>query len=112
MAIDAEIGHAPDQKSDNLSAAVTVAARRSGLKQIDHVVLSEDGSAAFAVQGELRSPTQQIAQPVDTTQAVQTSIAQSSASMAQVNQQQAQAPTAAQTTLEAQPPRSAAPLSR
>ncbi|MBB5360439.1 uncharacterized protein YfiM (DUF2279 family) [Rhodanobacter sp. ANJX3] len=112
--VDAQIGHTPDQKSDNLSAAVAVAARSSGLKHIDHVVLSEDGGRAFAVQGDPGSPARQIAHPVDTALAVQTSIVQSTATMARVNQQQAQAqaPTAMQNAPEAQQQRSATPLSR
>jgi len=113
--VDAQIGRIPDQRSDNLSAAVAVAARSSGLKQIDHVVMSDDGSKAFAVQGDLRSTTKHIAQPVETAQAVQTSIAQSSAAMEQATQKQhahAQAPTPVQNPQEVQQQKSATPLSR
>ena len=113
--VDAQIGRIPDQRSDNLSAAVAVAARSSSLKQIDHVVMSKDGSEAFAVQGDLQSFTKQVAQPVQTAQAVQTSIAQSTAAMEQVTQkhlQQVQALAPAQNSQEAQQHKSATPLSR
>jgi len=81
---------------------------------IDHAALSEDGGRAFAVQGDPGSPAQKIAHPVDSALAVQTSIVQNTDSMARVNQQQAQAqaPTATLNALEAQPQRSATPLSR
>ena len=114
LKIDAQIGHTSDQKSDNLSAAVAVAARSSGLKQIDHVVMSDDGSKAFAVQGDLQSFTKQVAQPVPTAQAVQTSIAQSTAAMEQATQRHPPlAPTAAQNPQqESMTPKGATPLSR
>lgn len=75
--VDAQQRRAPDQSSDNLAAALVVAARRDGLSQVNHVVLSDDKSRAFAVQGELNSPFKQTAQ-VQTVQATQTSVAQSS----------------------------------
>ena len=75
--LDAQQHRAPDQSSDNLAAALTVAARRDGLHQVDHAVLSGDASRAFAVKGDLNSPFKQLAE-VPTAQAANTSIAQSS----------------------------------
>lgn len=77
-ALDAKQGRAPDQRSDNLAAALAVAARRDGMQEINHVVLSANAVHAFAVQGSLQSPLRRFVR-VDTEQAVQTSIAQSSA---------------------------------
>jgi putative chitinase len=81
--IDAQLGRASDQQSANLAAALVVVAKQEGLKQIDDVRLSNDGSHAFAVQGQAQSPEKQYAS-VETAQAVQTSVAQSSVSAASV----------------------------
>jgi hypothetical protein len=75
--LDAQRGRTPDQRSDNLAAALVVAARRDDMHEIHHVALGNDAVKTFAVQGELHSPLKQITQ-VDTAQAVQTSVAQSS----------------------------------
>ena len=56
---------------------------------IDFVVLSEDGSHAFAVQGRPDSPMRQVAF-VPTAEAVNTPIDRSSAAAQAVNQQHAQ----------------------
>ncbi|MGN6226556.1 MAG: XVIPCD domain-containing protein [Dyella sp.] len=77
LALDARHGREPDQRSDNLAAALCVAACRDGMSAIHHVELSEDASRAFAVQGDVRSPLKRIAQ-VDTGEAVRTTVAQSS----------------------------------
>jgi hypothetical protein len=74
--LDAQNGRTPDQHSANLAAGVTVGAKAYGLTDVHHVVLSDDGSKAFAVQGDLRSPFKQVANGVDTAQAVNTPIAQ------------------------------------
>jgi len=90
--LDAQHGRHSDVSSDNLAAAVTVQARRDGMNGIDHVVLSEDKSKAFGVQGDLHSPTKQIAE-VNTAQAVSTSVEQSSQQWQQAMQgRAAQAP--------------------
>lgn len=100
--LDAQHGRIPDQRSDNLAAALTVAARRDGMQEIHHVALSEDAAKAFAVQGELQSPFKQITQ-VDTMQAVQTPVAQSSQAWEQIITQKA--PQAEQALLQpSQPP--------
>jgi pimeloyl-ACP methyl ester carboxylesterase len=80
--LDASRQRAPDARSDNLAASLAVAARGNGMNQIDHVVLSDDASRAYAVQGDLKSPFKQIAQ-VDTAQAMAAPVEQSSAAWAQ-----------------------------
>ncbi|HEY0198833.1 MAG TPA: peptidoglycan-binding domain-containing protein [Rhodanobacter sp.] len=81
--IDANQGRKPDQQSDQLAAGLVVAAKREGMTKIDNVVLSEDGSRAFAVQGKLDSPLRQIAH-VQTAEAVNTPIDKSSQALAQM----------------------------
>lgn len=81
--IDANMGRTPDQHSDQLAAAMVVAAKRAGMNRIDTVLLSDDGSRAFAVQGKLDSPLKQIAH-VQTAEAVNTPMAQSAAAAAQI----------------------------
>ena len=97
--LDAEHHRTPDQHSDNLAASLVVAARRDGMQAINHVTLSNDAARAFAVQGELNSPFKQITH-VETAQASNTSIEQSSAAWQRVTQhkqgQPAMAPPMAQ----------------
>jgi len=105
--LDAEHGRVPDQRSDNLAAALTVAAQAKGMSGIDHVVLGGDAQRAFAIQGDLNSPPKSYAH-VDVTQAVGTSVAQSSAQWQQNAQQATQAQTA-QAMQQAQNPQPAQP---
>ncbi|HEV7778205.1 MAG TPA: peptidoglycan-binding domain-containing protein [Luteibacter sp.] len=88
--LDAQQGRTSDQHSDNLAAALAVAAHGSGMTRIDHAVLGDDGSRAWAVQGDLNSPFKQYAD-VGTGQAVATPVAQSSAAWEHAAQQQSQA---------------------
>jgi len=88
--LDAQHGRTPDQQSSNLAAGVTVGAKDARLSQVNHVVLSNDGSNAFAVQGDLKSPFKQVANGVDTAKAVNTPIEQHTQALQQVNQAQAQ----------------------
>ncbi|UPG95810.1 XVIPCD domain-containing protein [Luteibacter aegosomatissinici] len=80
-AIDTAMNRTPDQASANLSAAIAAQAKKEGLSKIDHVVLSDDGSKAYAVQGDLNSPLKKMAE-VQTAQAVNTPVEQSAAAMA------------------------------
>lgn len=80
--LDASHQRAPDARSDNFAASLAVAARGNGMSKIDHVVLSDDASRAYAVQGDLKSPFKQIAQ-VDTAQAMAAPVEQSSAAWSQ-----------------------------
>jgi len=84
--LDAEHHRTPDQHSDNLAASLVVAARRDGFQAVNHVVLSNDAARTFAVQGELNSSFKQITH-VETVQASNTSIEQSSAAWRLVMQQ-------------------------
>jgi putative chitinase len=74
--MDAKAGRAPDDRSNNLAAALVVAARSDGLDRIDHVSLSTDASKVFAVKGDLNSPFRQVSS-VPTVESLDTSIAQS-----------------------------------
>lgn len=103
--LDASHARAPDQRSEQMAGSLTVAARQGCLERIDHVVLSDDASRAYAVQGDLQSSFKRIAQ-VSTAEAMSTPLAESSAQWAR--QQQAQqanppAPTPAAQTLQPGP---------
>ncbi|MDL9998455.1 peptidoglycan-binding protein [Variovorax sp. J22P240] len=74
--MDAKAGRTPDQRSDNLAAALVVAARSDGMSRIDHVSLGTDASKVFAVQGALNSPFKQITS-VPTVESLNTPVAQS-----------------------------------
>jgi hypothetical protein len=75
--LDAQQCRAPDQRSDNLAAALAVAAQRNGLSRVDHVVLSDDASRAYAVQGDMSSLFKRYTD-VNVAQAIDTPLAQSS----------------------------------
>jgi putative chitinase len=95
-AIDAKMNRTPDQASENLSGAIAAQAKKDGLSRIDHVVLSDDGSKAYAVQGEMNSPLKKMAE-VQTAQAVNTPVTQSTQAMAAAKPAEpAQTPTPAQ----------------
>ncbi|MGO4260712.1 XVIPCD domain-containing protein [Lysobacter sp. TAB13] len=71
---------------DNLAAALALEAAR-GRHGVDHVVFSHDGARAFAVEGELDSPSRQVSY-VDAGQAAQQSIQRSSEQFAQLAREQ------------------------
>lgn len=81
--LDANLGRQPDLQSAQLAAGLVVAAKREGLSHIDNVMLSEDGSRAFAVQGGTNSPLRQFAH-VQTADAVNTPMTQSATAAAQI----------------------------
>lgn len=72
--LDAERGRTPDARSDNLSGALAASAAAHGLSRIDAVVLSEDGTRAFAVQGQ--GEARRIA-PAEIAQAIATPVERS-----------------------------------
>jgi hypothetical protein len=76
--VDASTGRKPDQMSENLASALTVEARRTGMNRIDQVVMNDDFSRAYAVQGEANSPFKKFAE-VPTEVGIATSIERSSA---------------------------------
>jgi peptidoglycan hydrolase-like protein with peptidoglycan-binding domain len=86
--MDAEQGRTPDHVSDRLAAAGTVAARKEGMTGVDSAVLNQDGSKAYFVQGDMNSPFKRLAE-VNTQQAINTSMEQSSAQLKQTHEQQA-----------------------
>jgi hypothetical protein len=81
--VDASTGRKPDQMSENLAGALTVEARRNGMNHIDHVVMNEDFSRAFAVQGEPNSPFKKFAE-IPTEIGIATSVERSSLDWQQV----------------------------
>lgn len=88
-AVDAQHGRKPDQLSENLAGSLAAAAKRDGLTRIDHVVLSDDASKVYAVQGDMNSPHKRMAE-VQTAQAVNTPLEQSKATMEQTQARQPQ----------------------
>ena len=75
------------QDAARIAGALTVAAQKNGLTQIDHIVASRDGSTYFATQGELGSPAGRNA-AVDVEQAKQTPLSQSSRESMDLSRQQ------------------------
>lgn len=102
--LDRNMGRTPDNQSNQLAAATAVAAQKAGLEHINQVALSDDGSRAFAVQdGTVRKIAH-----VQTAEAVNTTLAQSSQAWTQATQE---ATLAAPVPLEQAPAQSAAQLS-
>lgn len=93
-ALDARHQRNPDVRSEQLAGALTVESRRKHLSAIDHVVLSNDGSRVFAVQGALDNPAQHRAS-VDTIPAMARTLTQSTQDLVQVAAHMAQQHTAA-----------------
>lgn len=88
--LDAQHERTPDRLSENLAGSLTVAARRAGMSRIDHVVLSDDASRSYAIQGDLNSPLKRVTE-ISTELGIAASIDKSSASWRDVNAQQVQA---------------------
>jgi peptidoglycan hydrolase-like protein with peptidoglycan-binding domain len=102
--LDAAQGRTSDQHSENLAGALTVEAKAQGLKRIDTVALSDDGSKAFAAQSVIPGAFKNLA-GVETAQAVHIPMEQSTQQMTQVNQNlQQQAQVQAQTQMQNQAP--------
>ena len=87
--LDAAQGREPDKLSTNLAGSLAVESQRKGMDRIDHVVLSDDASRAYAVQGELSSPFKKIAE-VQTELGISASIDQSSKAWPQATEQRQQ----------------------
>jgi len=81
--IDAQLGRHADTRSENLAAALAVAARREGLERIGQIALSEDGEAAPALEFGVHARMGH----VQTADAVRTSIMDSSAAWLGAQQQ-------------------------
>ncbi|MEZ2417499.1 XVIPCD domain-containing protein [Luteibacter sp. RCC_6_2] len=74
--IDAAHGRPSDHRSENLAGALVASSLTAGMCRIDNVSLSDDAQRAYAVQGKANDPFKLYAE-VNVTQAVATSIAQS-----------------------------------
>lgn len=98
---------APSPRDSRLAAALTVEATAKGLSSIDHVVLSDDASRVFAVQGAPQSLGQKTAS-VDTLSAIDTSLEQSSARWPKAAQHAEQTQAVQREELQAQQQRAAA----
>ncbi len=75
--LDEGQGLTPGPHTQMFAGSLTTAALGAGMSRIDHVVLSEDASRGFAVQGALNSPFKQYA-GVNVMEAIQTPLDQSS----------------------------------
>lgn len=84
--LDAQHGRTADESSQRLAGAATVAALKGGLTSIDHIVVNQDATKAYAVQGDLDSPLKKVAE-IDMKQALATPLDKSSE--AAMQQQQA-----------------------
>ncbi|HEY9130709.1 MAG TPA: XVIPCD domain-containing protein [Dyella sp.] len=75
--LDESHGRTPGPHTQMFAGSLTSAALGAGMQRIDHVLLSDDASRGFAVQGALDSPFKQYAE-VGVMQAIQTPLCQSS----------------------------------
>ena len=73
---DQRAGRTPDVRSEQLAGALACRMHELGGKRIDHVVLSNDASTAFAIQGGLSDPAQ-LRASVPTVAAMNTPLEQS-----------------------------------
>jgi hypothetical protein len=74
--LDRQFRRQPDQRSDNLSAALVVAARSDGLHRIDRIELNKDASTLTAVEAPFGQPERRSEVPVVTS--LNTTMARSS----------------------------------
>jgi hypothetical protein len=81
--LDAEHDREPDQRSENLAAALTIEAHRQGMRRITDVQLNNDASHAYVQDSILGFP--RIAS-VPVMEAIRTPLEQSSAAWTQVDQ--------------------------
>lgn len=75
--LDDEQGQQPGPHTHMFAGSLTAAATAAGFNRIDHVVLNDDASRGWAVQGDLNSPFKQYTD-VGVMQAIQTPFSQSS----------------------------------
>lgn len=75
--IDESQGRAPGPHTQDFAGSLTSAATAAGFNRVDHVMLNDDASKGWAVQGDLNSPFKQYAE-VNVMQAIPTPLAQSS----------------------------------
>jgi hypothetical protein len=89
--LDARLDRTPDIRSEQLGGALAVAALKAGLDRIDHVVISDDATRVFAVQGTPGSPQSRVAW-VETVAATQQPLARSTALMAKFDAESTRKP--------------------
>lgn len=87
--LDAERGSQSGSHTQTFAGSLTAAATAAGFKQIDHVILNDDASRGWAVQGDLTSPFKKYTE-VDVMKAIQTPLQQSSQEAAEHVQASAQ----------------------
>lgn len=80
--LDAEQGRQPGPHTQAFAGSLTAAATAAGFNRVDHVVLNDEASRGWAVQGDLNSPFKQYTE-VNVMQAIQTPLNQSSQEAAQ-----------------------------
>ena len=85
--IDAQYGRKSDQFTDNAAASLAVAAARAGITRIDHLELTEKGDKFIAAQGRLGTAQSKVVD-VASASAVNTTVAESSAAFAALQQSQ------------------------
>jgi|GEM_PF-6654426 len=107
--IDESQGRAPGMHTQNFAGSLTSAATAAGFHRVDHVVLNDDASKGWAVQGELNSPFKQYTE-VSVMQAIQTPISQSSQEAAVNIQNNAQQQVQQQTQQQDQVQQAAGPM--
>jgi hypothetical protein len=74
--IDRDHGREPTLQSGQLAGSLTASAVTAEMHRIDHVVLNEDASKLYAVQGDMNSPFKSVAE-VDVVRGLNTPLAQS-----------------------------------
>lgn len=91
VALDRQLGRQPDQNSTRMAASLTTLAATLDFKQVDHVLLSEQGRSVqagqnvFIVQGDPKDPAHLRAH-LPTEQAVGTSVEASFRQLAALDQ--------------------------
>jgi predicted ABC-type ATPase len=95
--MDKKYAHPSDERSTNLAASLTVAARANGMERIDGVAFSPDRSTVVAAQGQPSMGTFNKFATVDTVRGLDTPLAESSQkwpqAMVKFQQEQQQSPT-------------------
>jgi hypothetical protein len=94
--LDAEHGREPDQRSENLAAALTIEAHRHGIRRITDVQLNNDASHAYVQDNSILGLPRTAS--VSVMEAIRTPLEQSSAAWMQVDQ-------AREATFAKEPPR-------
>jgi len=87
FAQDAQVGRQPDLRSRQLAGSLAAEVHAAGGSRIDYVVMSQDASRTFGVQGRLDDPAQ-LRVSVDTMGAMATSLPQSTQRIADIDAEQ------------------------